>query len=194
VPMDGWKRNMWFDQTGLPWVQPSPNLPTPGSAIVYPGTVLLEGTLLSEGRGTTRPFEYVGAPYIRPRELSDALNALKLPGVYFRPAYFEPTFQKWAGKMCGGVQLHVQDRDAFEPYLTGIMIISTVRSMYAGSFEWRQPPYEYEYSKLPIEILCGGRKVPDLIERSTSPGDIRESWSADTQAFLQNRAEYLLYD
>ncbi len=194
VPMEGWRRSRWFDQTGLPWVQPSPNLPTMDSMTVYPGTVLVEGTMLSEGRGTTRPFEYVGSPYIRPRELASRLNSLRLPAVRFRPVYFEPTFQKWAGAMCGGVQLHVEDRNGFEPYLTGIMIISTIRSMYAESFEWRQPPYEYENERLPIEILCGGRRIPDLIERAAGPDEVRESWQPDLQAFLRHRARYLLYE
>jgi uncharacterized protein YbbC (DUF1343 family) len=194
VPMDGWKRSMWYDQTGLPWIQPSPNLPTIDSAVVYPGTVLVEGTMLSEGRGTTRPFEYIGAPYIRPSHLASKLNTLGLPGVTFRPVYFEPTFQKWHGAMCGGVQLHVSDREIYESYLSGIMLISTVRSLYPDSFAWRQPPYEYEHERLPIEILCGGRPVPDLIERAASAREVRESWRADVDKFRAARAPYLLYD
>lgn len=193
VPMGGWRRSMWFDQTGLPWVQPSPNLPTLESAVVYPGMVLVEGTTLSEGRGTTRPFEYVGAPYIRPAELASRLNSVGLPGVTFRPAYFEPTFQKWGGVMCGGVQLHVRDRNSFEPYLTGITTISTIKAMCPDSFGWRQPPYEYEYEKLPIEILCGGRTVPDLMERGAGIQEIRESWRGDVAAFRKQRESYLLY-
>ncbi len=193
VPMGRWRRSMWFDQTGLPWVQPSPNLPTLESAVVYPGIVLVEGTMLSEGRGTTRPFEYVGAPYICPRELASTLNSSGLAGVIFRPAYFEPTFQKWSGVMCGGVQLHVLNRETFEPYLAGITVIKSIRSLYPDSFAWRQPPYEYEYEKLPIEILCGGRKVPDLIERGASPTEIREAWRDDVHAFRKLRAPYLLY-
>jgi uncharacterized protein YbbC (DUF1343 family) len=194
VPMRGWRRSMWFDETGLPWVQPSPNLPTLDSAVVYPGMVLVEGTTLSEGRGTTRPFEHVGAPYIRPKELASRLNSLGLPGVAFRPAYFEPTFQKWAGGTCGGVQLHVRDRDSFEPYLTGTAVLSAIRSLYPDSFSWRQPPYEYEHEKLPIEILCGGRKVPGLIERGAAPDEIRRSWQDDVAAFRRLRAPYLLYE
>jgi uncharacterized protein YbbC (DUF1343 family) len=194
VPMRGWRRSMWFDQTGLPWVQPSPNLPALESAVVYPGMVLVEGTTLSEGRGTTRPFEYVGAPFICPAELASRLNSFGLPGVSFRPAYFEPTFQKWGGVMCGGVQLHVLDRDSFEPYLTGVTVITSIKALYPDSFAWRQPPYEYEYERLPIEILCGGRKVPDLIERGASPAEIRESWREDVASFRKRRASYLLYE
>lgn len=194
VPMRGWRRSMWFDQTGLPWVQPSPNLPTLESATVYPGMVLVEGTTLSEGRGTTRPFEYVGAPYVHPWDLASRLDSLGLPGVKFRAAYFEPTFQKWSGAMCGGVQIHVLSREAFEPYLTGAMVISVIRSLYPDSFTWRRPPYEYEYEKLPIEILCGGRKVPDMIEREAAPAEIRESWRSDVASFRNLRAPYLLYE
>jgi uncharacterized protein YbbC (DUF1343 family) len=194
VEMQGWKRQDWFDQTGLPWIQPSPNLPTLDSATVYPGSVLVEGTCLSEGRGTTRPFELIGAPFIGSRPYAERLNALDLPGVRFRPAYFEPTFQKWAGQMCGGIQIHVTDRERFEPYLTGIAVISVARSLYPESFRWREPPYEYETKKLPIEILCGERKIVDMILREASWGEIRQSWQADIETFRRQRAPYLLYD
>ena len=193
VAMDGWLRGQWFDQTGLPWVQPSPNLPTPDSAIVYPGMVLLEGTCLSEGRGTTRPFELIGAPFIRSRPYADALNSLHLPGVWFRPAHFQPTFQKWEGKMCGGVQIHVLDRDRFEPYLTGIAVLATARELYPGSFEWRNPPYEYEMEKLPIEILCGGHAIPEMIDCGTPLDQVRQSWQDDVSRFFRQREPYLLY-
>ncbi len=194
VPMAGWQRAMWFEETGLPWVPPSPNLPTVDSTVVYPGVVLVEGTILSEGRGTTRPFEFVGAPFIRGRSFADQMNDLKLPGVHFRAACFEPTFQKWAGKICGGVQLHVLDRKIFEPYLTGIAVISTVRSLYPEAFAWRMPPYEYEQVKLPIEILCGGRGIPQLIEQGAKPDEIRTSWQSDVERFLEQRRPYLIYN
>jgi uncharacterized protein YbbC (DUF1343 family) len=193
IPMDGWERDFWFDQTGLPWVPPSPNLPTPDSAVVYPGMVLIEGTCLSEGRGTTRPFEFVGAPFIRSRQYAEELNALHLPGVWFRPAHFQPTFQKWAGSMCGGVQLHVRDREAFEPYLTGIAVISAAKSLYGEAFQWRNPPYEYEEKKLPIQILCGGIEIPEMIHSGASLKSIRDSWANDVSAFLRLRGKYLLY-
>ncbi len=193
VPMEGWKRDLWFDQTGLPWVQPSPNIPTLDSAITYPGTVLVEGTLLSEGRGTTRPFEYIGAPYINARMLAERLNRLELPGVHFRPAYFQPTFQKWAGEMCGGVQLHVLDRDAFEPLLAGVMVISAAKALYPAAFEWRKPPYEYEYHKRPIDILCGGTRLPSLMDAGAGPVEVRQSWRDDVEAFERRRQPYLLY-
>ncbi len=194
VPMQGWKRRDWFDDTGLPWVMPSPNLPTLESAVVYPGMVLLEGTKISEGRGTTRPFELLGAPYINARRLAEHLSGLNLPGVWFRAAYFEPTFQKHAGTMCGGVQVHVRDRNSLEPYLTGIAVIRSIRQLYPDAFQWRQPPYEYESERLPIEILCGGRGIPDLIEAGAPIERIRQSWQEDVAKFKQLRADCLLYD
>jgi len=193
IQMEGWQRDRWFDQTGLPWVPPSPNLPTTDSAVVYPGMVLVEGTCLSEGRGTTRPFEVVGAPFIHSREYAESLNALGLPGVWFRPAYFQPTFQKWAGEMCGGVQIHVRERDNFEPYLTGIAVISAAQAIYPEYFRWREPPYEYEHEKLPIEILCGGPDIPDMIRRQTPLDLMRQSWQRDVAGFLRQRRPYLLY-
>jgi uncharacterized protein YbbC (DUF1343 family) len=156
LPMKNWEREMWFDQTGLPWVMPSPNMPTLDTATVYPGMCLLEGTNISEGRGTTRPFEIFGAPFIQTETLCRELNALGLPGVFFRENYFQPTFHKFAGELCNGAQLHVVDRNAFRPFHTGIEIIRTLRRFYPKQFRWKQPPYEYEKEKLPIEILLGG--------------------------------------
>jgi uncharacterized protein YbbC (DUF1343 family) len=193
VEMENWRRDYWYDRTGLPWVQPSPNLPTLDSVIVYPGLVLVEGTRLSEGRGTTRPFEYVGAPFINSRKYAEHLNAGELPGVRFRPAHFEPTFQKWAGKMCGGVQLHVTDREIFEPYLTGIALISAAQTLYPDSFQWRDPPYEYEREKMPIEILSGGRNLRRMIENGAQLDLIRQSWQEDLSSFSRRRKPYLLY-
>ena len=154
--MRNWERAMWFDQTGLPWVMPSPNMPTLDTATVYPGMCLLEGTNISEGRGTTRPFEMFGAPFIDAANLCRELNELRLPGVYFRENYFQPTFHKFAGELCRGAQLHVIDRNSFLPFKTGVEIIKCIRQIYPDQFQWKQPPYEYELKKLPIEILLGG--------------------------------------
>jgi uncharacterized protein YbbC (DUF1343 family) len=156
LPMKNWERAMWFDQTGLPWVMPSPNMPALETATVYPGMCLLEGTNISEGRGTTRPFEIFGAPFVEAEKLCRELNELKLPGVYFRENYFQPTFQKFAGELCGGAQIHLLDRDAYRSFQTGIEIIRVIRKLYPGAFAWKQPPYEYEREKLPIQILLGG--------------------------------------
>jgi uncharacterized protein YbbC (DUF1343 family) len=156
LPMENWRRSMWWDDTGLPWVMPSPNMPTLDTATVYPGMCLLEATNISEGRGTTRPFELFGAPWIRAGELSQALNEIELPGAFFRETHFQPAFHKYAGEICGGAQLHVTDREAFTPYRTGVQIIDHIRKNDAAHFQWKQPPYEYEREKLPIEILTGG--------------------------------------
>jgi uncharacterized protein YbbC (DUF1343 family) len=156
LPMKNWKREMWFDQTALPWLMPSPNMPTLDTATVYPGMCLLEGTNISEGRGTTRPFEIFGAPFINAEALCCELNALRLQGAFFRENYFQPTFHKFAGELCNGAQLHVTDRNVFQPFQTGVEIIRTLRKLYPKQFAWKQPPYEYEWKRLPIEVLIGG--------------------------------------
>ena len=193
IAMTGWQRDMHADDTGLPWVPPSPNMPTPDTAVVYPGTVLFEGTTLSEGRGTTRPFELVGAPGIEAEAFADAMNRLGLPGVHFRPAVFEPTFQKHAGETCGGCQIHVTDREAFRPVATGVALIATFRQRLGERFAWRQPPYEYESEKLPIDILAGSSDLRTQIEAAVAPADIAASWHADAAAFDRERQPFLLY-
>jgi uncharacterized protein YbbC (DUF1343 family) len=155
LPMKNWEREMWFDQTGLSWVMPSPNMPSLDTATVYPGMCLLEGTNISEGRGTTRPFEIFGAPFIDAEAFCRHLNDLQLSGTFFRETYFQPTFHKFAGELCGGAQLHIVDREKLRPCLTGIEIIKCIRKNYPAQFQWKQPPYEYEWKKLPIEVLIG---------------------------------------
>jgi uncharacterized protein YbbC (DUF1343 family) len=193
VKMEGWRRDMFADETGLPWVMPSPNIPTLDSAIVYPGTVLFEGTLLSEGRGTTRPFELVGAPGIEAERFTQQLNAAGLPGVFFRPAVFEPTFQKHAKQPCGGCQIHVTDRQAFEPVITGVALIDQFRRFDPGRFAWRPPPYEYEHDKMPIDILAGSDVLRQQIESGVPIREIAASWKDDEAAFRRLREPYLLY-
>ena len=155
LEMKGSTASQWFDQTGLPWVIPSPNMPTLETAIVYPGQCLLEATNISEGRGTTKPFEIFGAPFIDAEEFAAEMNSLGLPGVYFREHWFQPTFHKWAGQFCGGAQMHLTDRESFLPFETTIRILRYLFHRYPGSFQWKQPPYEYEFNKLPIDILLG---------------------------------------
>jgi uncharacterized protein YbbC (DUF1343 family) len=193
VPMEGWRRDAFFDDTGLPWVMPSPNMPTLETAVVYPGTVLFEGTMLSEGRGTTRPFEIVGAPWINAERFAADANALGLPGVYFRPAGFEPTFQKHAKQACGGCQIHVLDRAAFAPVLTGAALIALFRRSDPGRFAWRRPPYEYEHDKEPFDILSGSPVLREQIEANAPIDVIRRSWRDDEQAFVRLRQPFLLY-
>ncbi|MBI3493804.1 MAG: DUF1343 domain-containing protein [Acidobacteria bacterium] len=193
VSMQGWRREMFFDATGVPWVLPSPNIPTLDSAIVYPGTVLFEGTNVSEGRGTTRPFELVGAPWIVGEHFADALNRLELPGVRFRPAAFEPTFHKHAHTSCGGCQIHVLDRATFRPVETGVALLEAFRASGHDRFAWRNPPYEYECEKLPIDILAGSSELREQIERGRSARDIAQSWTESVEAFLTVRRRFLLY-
>jgi uncharacterized protein YbbC (DUF1343 family) len=193
TPMEGWRRTMYADETGLPWVMPSPNIPTLDSAIVYPGTVLFEGTMLSEGRGTTRPFELVGAPGIEAERFARDMNRLGLPGVCFRPAVFEPTFQKHAKHACGGCQIHVTDRTAFRPVKTGVALIEMFRRAAPERFAWRQPPYEYEHDKMPFDILAGSDRLRQQIEAGEDAEAIARSWREDEEEFRGIREKYLMY-
>ena len=192
VTMKGWRRSMCFEQTFLPWVLPSPNMPTVDTAYVYPGFCLLEGTAMSEGRGTVRPFEIFGAPYIEPKVLSEDLKGIE--GLVFRPAFFEPTFQKYKGVLCGGGQLHVTDRNAFESVYTVLKVLASVLKHWRNEFAWKQPPYEYEYEKLPIDILCGGTYIREALESGISAEEIRKSWISQETAFRKRRQDFLLYE
>ena len=194
IPMKGWKRSMYFDQTGLPWVLPSPNMPTLDTAVVYPGACLIEGTNLSEGRGVTRPFEILGAPYIDENKLADRMNAQKLPGVTFRACRFEPTFHKFQATSCGGIQQHVTDRQRFKSFLTGLVVIETIRAICPIGFAWRPPPYEYETEKLPFDILCGTDRVRQAIESSSPVKKLETSWAAGLREFSRQRKPFLLYN
>jgi uncharacterized protein YbbC (DUF1343 family) len=193
APMERWHRGTYWDQTRLPWVMPSPNMPTLDTAIVFPGTVLFEGTMLSEGRGTTRPFELVGAPWIDADRFAAAMNALELPGVHFRPAVFQPTFQKHALQTCGGCQIHVRHRDEFRPVFTGVALLDTFRRFDPARFAWRPPPYEYEHHKAPIDILAGSDALRRQIETATPLKAIAASWIRDEAEFDRVRRRYLLY-
>lgn len=193
VEMDNWRREQYYDETGLSWVAPSPNMPTVDTAVVFPGTVYIEGTEMSEGRGTTRPFETVGAPYIDAEELAAALKSLDLPGVIFRPIHFLPTFQKHAGVDCGGVFLHVTDRQIFAPVSTGLAIIKTVFDLYGDDFAWKQNPYEYAFDRNPFDVIDGSFQTRRFIEQKTDIGELKKSWDAGLDNFIKKRSEYLLY-
>lgn len=192
ISMSGWGRGMRFNDTGLPWVLPSPNMPTLDTATVYGGMCLLEATNLSEGRGTTRPFEIGGAPYVDGAQLANALHEQDLPGVQFRPLHFRPTFNQWAGQLCGGVQLHVTDPDQFKPFRTGLTLIQTVRRLFP-KFRWKPPPYEYETKKKPIDILCGTDRVRRWIEAQKNIVTLEKAWREDQRKFAQDRRKSLLY-
>jgi uncharacterized protein YbbC (DUF1343 family) len=193
VEMRGWRRRMLWEDTGVPWVAPSPNMPTPDTARVYPGGCLYEGTNLSEGRGTTRPFEWVGAPYLDAHAYADMLQQERLPGVRFRPARFIPTFHKWAGRLCGGVQIHVTDRASFRPFVTGLALIAAARRLAPHRFAWRRPPYEFERRKLPIDILLGTDGIRRAMERGRPLREIERGWAADLARWKRRRAPALLY-
>jgi uncharacterized protein YbbC (DUF1343 family) len=193
VPMRGYRRAMQFEDTGLPWVLPSPNMPTMDTAFVYPGGCLLEGTNLSEGRGTTRPFELVGAPWLDPWRLSRDLQKERLPGVRFRPVFFTPTFQKHAGRLCGGVQVHVTDRRRFPAFLAYLLLIAHARRQNPQAFAWRDPPYEYEYVKRPFDILCGTDLVRKTIEEGVSPRRLLPRFRGELQRFQARRRRFQLY-
>lgn len=194
IRMMGWARRMWFDDTGLPWVLPSPNMPTVETAAVYPGMCLLEGTNLSEGRGTTKPFEIFGAPFIEPDRLVDRLSGFGLRGVVFRPLYFLPTFQKHAGALCGGAQIHVTDRRRFRPFKTGVGILKAVFDLYPKDFSWKNPPYEYEKRLMPIDILAGTDRLRKDIEAGRDLDEMELRWNEELRAFDREiRTKTLLY-
>ncbi|MCC6420465.1 MAG: DUF1343 domain-containing protein [Gemmataceae bacterium] len=193
VPCEGWRRDMAFDATGLPWILPSPNMPTVATALVYPGQCLLEGTNLSEGRGTTRPFELCGAPWIEAAALAERLRAEGLPGVAFRPAWFRPTFQKFAGQDCGGIQLHVTDREAFRPVRTGLAVLTALRELSGDRFAWRTEPYEFVSDLPAIDLLFGSSRERLALEAGQPAGAIARAWEAEEEDFRKRRSEFLLY-
>ena len=193
VAMEGWQRPMYHDDAQAPWVMPSPNMPTLDSAIVYPGTVLFEGTNVSEARGTTRPFELVGAPWVAAERFAAALNRRGLAGVTFRPAVFEPTFHKHAKQTCGGCQLHVTDRQRFQPVLAAILLTEAFRDAGRDQFLWRDPPYEYEHEKRPFDILCGTAETREQIEAGVPAEAIAASWVDAVRAFEPLRRRFLIY-
>ena len=192
VPIEGWRREAYHDETDVPWVMPSPNIPTLDSAVVYPGTVLFEGTSVSEGRGTTRPFELLGAPHVVAERFADELNHRRLPGVHFRPALFEPTFHKHARRSCGGCQIHVLDRRTFRPVLTGVALVAAFRQADAA-YAWRQPPYRTEHEKMPFDILAGSSELREQIEAGEEPEAIARSWEPAVEEFARLRSRFLMY-
>jgi uncharacterized protein YbbC (DUF1343 family) len=193
VPMLGWRRSMAWEDTGLPWVAPSPNMPTPDTARVYPGGCLIEGPNLSEGRGTTRPFEWIGAPYLDGPRLARALARRGIPGVRFRPVGFEPAFHKWKSQRCGGVQVHVTDAARFKPFATYLALIAEARRQAPRHFRWRKPPYEFERVRLPMDLLCGGPGIRLALERGVRLARLETSWRPDLARFARERRPYLLY-
>ncbi len=193
IPCEGLHRDRDFDQTGLPWVLPSPNMPTVETAFVYPGQCLIEGTNLSEGRGTTRPFELCGAPGIDPYRLCRELTDEGLPGVFFRPAWFRPTFQKHAGRECGGLQVHVLDRESFQPVRTGLAVLAALRRLAGATFDWRREVYEFVTDRLAIDLLFGSDRERLALEAGRPPREIARAWEEEEAAFRRRRQAFLIY-
>jgi len=193
VEMEDWSRETYFETTGLPWVLPSPNIPTVDTCVVFPATVHIEGTELSEGRGTTKPFELNGAGYIDPYAWASELDKFGFDGVTFRPCYFRPTFQKFGGVTCGGVQIHVTDRQAFTPVAVGIAMVKTAYDMYTEHFQWKQSAYEYVFDKNPFDVVCGTDKIRKQIEAGDSFDTLVSGWPGELKEFSAIRERCLLY-
>jgi uncharacterized protein YbbC (DUF1343 family) len=193
IPMEGWRRSGYFDQDDHPWIMPSPNMPGLSTAMVYPGQVIWEGTNVSEGRGTTRPFEVFGAPFIDPREVKDFLKGIVLAGVRLIETAFRPTFQKWSGQECRGFFLWVFDRQAFKPYFTSLTLLQAVQTLYKNAFQWKAPPYEYETRRMPIDLLIGDQEIRQALESGKSIAELEGSWMTELKDFLKLRQKYLLY-
>ncbi len=194
ITMRGWSRDSWFEHTGLPWVLPSPNMPTVDTALVYPGMCLVEGTELSEGRGTTRPFELAGAPHLDGQRLARDLAAMELPGVRFRPVVFTPMFQKHARTACGGIQIHVTNAEEFRPYRTGVAFLKAAHDQAPEKFAWRTKAYEFVDQIPAIDLLAGGAGLRQGIEAGASLDDLARRWPRDEGAFADERAPFLLYE
>ena len=193
VKMQGWRREMDFAATGLPWIWPSPNMPTLDTARVYPGQVVWEGTNVSEGRGTARPFEIFGAPFLEPDALRKEAERWKLPGFILREQSFEPTFHKWSRKRCKGFQIHVTHRFEYRPYITTLAILAAVKGMHPKDFAWKDPPYEYEFERLPADLIIGDKRVREALDAGTDPMDIQSIWAKGLKDFEEARSAWLLY-
>ncbi len=195
IPMSGWKRVMYYNDTGLAWIPPSPNLPTPSTAMVYPGQVLLEGTNLSEGRGTTQPFEIFGAPYLDTDAIIKAMGGRDLPGAFLRPVIFEPVSNKWASSTCHGFQIHVTDPGKYSPYETSIRLIASIyQRHHEDGFEWKQPPYEYEWDRNPFDLITGNRQIRESIEAGIPVDKLKENWKKELAGYRKEIESFLLYD
>lgn len=193
IPMTGWKRKMYFKDTGLPWVAPSPNLPTPASAATYPGQVIWEGTNISEGRGTTQPFELFGAPFLKPDKILSYLKDDDIAGFVLRETAYEPVSNKWQGKLCRGFQIHITDCDKYRPYITSLKLLQAILCVHTKEFSWKEPPYEYEFNRLPIDLIIGSTSIRQKIENFESLDLIAESWKPEIKNFINQSQKHYLY-
>lgn len=193
ISMKGWQREMHFPETGLPWVFPSPNMPTYAAALVYPGQVVWEGTNISEGRGTSLPFELFGAPFLKHDEILDQLRSTPLPGCILRPVCFEPTSNKWAGEVCAGFQIHVTDPLAFLPYRTAVAILRAIMTLYPEGFALKEPPYEYEYLRAPLDLILGDFSIRRQLAEGRHVVEMEAEWQQGIDEFTERRRPFLLY-
>ncbi len=193
VPMQGWQRHMLFRDTGFPWVFPSPNMPTPATALLYPGQVMWEGTNVSEGRGTTMPFELFGSPYLKHNEVLSFVEKTELPGCLLRPLLFQPTSGKWANQVCTGFQLHVTDPQVYKPYRTSLALLQALLIVYPKQFKYKEPPYEYEFSRRPIDLILGSMQVREQLEQGMAVMEMEKQWRSELADFAERRRPYLLY-
>ena len=193
VPMKGWNRNMIWQDTGLSWFMPSPNMPLAVTAQVYPGQVIWEGTNLSEGRGTCRPFEIFGAPFLDTRLIKKSLPPEARAGCFLQEVLFRPTFHKWDGEICKGFMIHILDHRLYHPYFSTMALLKAVLELHKEQFAWREPPYEYEYKKMPIDVILGDSSLKIKIEKGADLFEIEETWREDLKDFLEWRESYLLY-
>lgn len=194
ITMRGWKRGMVFGDTALPWIFPSPNMPTPTTALVYAGQVVFEGTNISEGRGTTLPFELVGAPFADHEEILSILRRTELPGCFLRPLLFQPTSGKWASRVCTGFQVHVTDSRHYRPYRTALALLQSFMLLYENEFEYKEPPYEYEFQRLPLDLILGSSDIRRKLEEGMPIESLEATWQEDLQRFDRLRRKYFLYE
>jgi uncharacterized protein YbbC (DUF1343 family) len=195
ISMRAWQREMLYADTGLPWVFPSPNMVSPAACLVYPGQVIWEGTNISEGRGTCLPFELFGAPFVNCDEILDKIKMnVHLPGIFLRPLIFEPTSNKWANQTCHGFQIHVTDPALFRPYRTSLVLLQAIMLLYPGAFQYKEPPYEYEHERLPMDLILGDRNIRKALEQDESINKIEEWWQDDLKGFDKLRQEVFLYN
>lgn len=193
VPMTGWKRSMYWQDTGLAWIPPSPNLPTPLSCMVYPGQVIFEGTNISEGRGTTLPFELFGAPFLDTSQIGPILNRM-VSGAWFRPVWFQPTSGKWQDQVCKGFHIHVTDKNVFSPYAASLLALQLIIRFHPDAFAYKLPPYEYEYERLPMDLIIGDTHIRERITALEDLKYLEDFWQNDLSAFTARASRYYLYD
>jgi uncharacterized protein YbbC (DUF1343 family) len=193
VPLKGWRRSMLWPETGLKWMMPSPNMPLPETAMVYPGQVLWEGTNVSEGRGTCRPFEMFGAPFLDPKGIRTRLLPEDTEGCHLQDISFRPIFNKWLGEICRGFFIHVMNPRTFQPYRFSLALLSAILTIHPRDFRWKEPPYEYEYDRLPIDLILGDSSLRESLGGSVGLNSLQSSWEAELSEYLEWREPFLLY-